>query len=66
MSEFQKMKNWMRSQQYASAGMEWAADYESALDPDSHIAIQMDPYQYHIASGAHPSCCGVCERMFKM
>ena len=61
MHEFQKMKNWMRSQQCASAGMAWAAQYESDLDPDSHIAIQMDPYEYGIVSGAHPSCCGVCE-----
>ncbi len=61
MSEFQKMKNWMRSQQCVSAEMEWAAIYQTGLDPDSGIAIQMDPTRFQIASGAHPSCCGVCE-----
>ena len=65
MSEFQKMKNWMRSQQCASAGMAWAAQYESGFDPDSHIAVQMDPYEYHIVSGAHPSCCDICETNVK-
>lgn len=60
-SEFRKMKSWMRSHQCASAGMEWAAIHESDFDPDSHIAVQMDPYQYHFVSGAHPSCCDICE-----
>ena len=59
-SEFQEMKNWMRSKQCASAATDWAAVYESAFDPDSHMAVVMDPYQYHVVDGANPSCCGRC------
>ena len=65
MSEFQKMKNWMRSQQCASAATEWAAHYESGLDPSSEEAILNEPDRYHIALGANPSCCGPCETNVK-
>ena len=65
MSEFQKMKNWMRSQQCASVGMEWAAIHRSGLDPDSEVAIQMDPFEYQIVPGPNPSCCGICETNVK-
>ena len=60
-SEFQEMKNWMRSQQCVSAAGEWAAKYESGWDPDSHIAVQMDNYEFHTVSGSHPSCCDRCD-----
>lgn len=60
-SEFQSMKNWMRSRQCVTANTEWAVNTTDLLDPDSHVAIQMDPYSYHIMSGANPSCCGECE-----
>ena len=61
MSEFQEMKNWMRSQQCVSAATEWAANGTSIEDPSSQEAVLMDPDQYHVASGANPSCCGACE-----
>lgn len=38
MSEFQKMKNWMRSQQCVSAGLERRPDV-SGLDLDSQMEI---------------------------
>lgn len=57
-SEFQEMKKWMRSQQCGSVGEEWTAAAESDFDPDSHMAVQMDPLSYHITN---ESCCGVCE-----
>ena len=70
MSEFQKMKNWMRSQQCASAGMPRAAPFDRVLQDDggSHminIALDMEPYEYRIVSGTHPSCCDVCETNVK-
>lgn len=61
MSEFQEMKNWMRSQQCVSAASGWAATHEVGLDPDSEESIQMDPNRYHVGVGANASCCGVCE-----
>ena len=61
MSEFQEMKNWMRSQQCVSAATEWATNEDIVEDPSSEEGIQMDPYHYHIESGAIPSCCGACE-----
>ena len=61
MSEFQEMKNWMRSQQCVSVANGWAAKYTNGEDPDSKIAVQMDPYEYHVISDSIPSCCGVCE-----
>ena len=60
-SDFQRMKNWMRSRQCVTAYNEWAVNTTDLLDPDSHVAIQMDPYSYHIMSGTNPSCCGECE-----
>ena len=61
MSEFQEMKNWMRSQQCVSAAAGWAASYETGLDPSSEESIQMDPYRYHVGVGPGASCCGVCD-----
>lgn len=60
MSEFQKMKNWMRSQQCVSVANAWTAKYTGGEDPDSKIAVQMDPLEYHVVSGPIPSCCGPC------
>ena len=61
MSEFQKMKNWMRSQQCVSVANGWAAKYTGGEDPDSKLAVQMDPYEYHVVSGSIPSCCDYCD-----
>ena len=61
MSEFQEMKDWMRSQQCVSAGQGQRPD-ESGLDPDSQMAINnaWDPTVYQIVPEPHPSCCGYC------
>ena len=61
MSEFQEMKNWMRSQQCMSAGLGRRPD-ESGLDPDSQMAINnaWDPLVYQIVPEPNPSCCGYC------
>lgn len=61
-SESKEMKNWMRSQQCVSAAGEWVADENIVEDPDSQIAIGMDPGRYHVvAGGPNPSCCDACE-----
>ena len=75
MSEFEEMKNWMRSQQCVSAAADWAArtpgnsnfTYANAKDwrdlqqdPDSQMADRMDPHPINYTSGVTPSCCGVC------
>lgn len=61
MSEFQEIKNWMRSQQCVSAATEWAVNTTDLEDPSSQEAVLLDPYLYHIERGAIPSCCGDCE-----
>ena len=61
MSEFQEMKNWMRSQQCVSAAEGWAAIYRNGFDPSSEESIELDPGQYHYGgSGPGASCCGGC------
>ena len=37
------------------------ADENIIRDPDSQIAVQMDPYEYHVVPGNIPCCCGSCE-----
>ena len=74
MSEFEEMKNWMRSQQCVSAAADWAArtpgfsnfiyangkDWRvSQEDPDSQMADRLDPHPINYTSGVTPSC-GVC------
>lgn len=59
-SEFQDIKNWMRSQQCVSVAKEWTAIAESNFDPDSQLAVQMDPHRYHVVEAANGSCCDVC------
>ena len=77
MSDFQEIRNWMRSQQCVSAATEWAAmtpgvsnstlanaedDIQSDQDPDSLMADQLDPgYEKSLTSGVTPSCCGSCD-----
>ena len=81
MSEFQEMRNWMRSRQCVSAAAEWAAitppssnfsntnftfasaedDLTSSEDPDSQMAVKLDPHPYNYSSGVAPSCCGICD-----
>ena len=75
MTEFEEMKNWMRSQQCVSAAADWAArtpgtsnfTYANAKDwrasqedPDSQMADRLDPHPINYTSGVTPSCCGVC------
>ena len=75
MSEFEEMKDWMRSQQCVSAAADWAArtpgtsnfTYANAKDwtvshedPDSQMADRLDPHPIDYTSGVTPSCCGVC------
>ena len=75
MSEFEEMKNWMRSQECVSAAADWAArtpstsnfTYANAKDwrvshedPDSQMADRLDPHPINYTSGVTPSCCGVC------
>lgn len=61
MSEFQEMKDWMRSKQCASVAEGWAAIYRSDFDPSSEESIEIDPDQYHFVDSApDPSCCGAC------
>ena len=76
MTEFQEMRNWMRSQQCVSAATEWAAmtpavsnftfanakdDITSSEDPDSQMAAKLNPHPYNYSSGVAPSCCGICD-----
>ena len=75
MSQFEEMRNWMRSQQCVSAAADWAArtpgtsnfTYANAKDwrvshedPDSQMADRLDPHPINYTSGVTPSCCGVC------
>ena len=57
-SEFQEMKNWMRSQRCISAYWEWFKHDHLVEDPDSHNGIDLD--QYPLFRPDDSSCCGTC------
>lgn len=50
----------MRSQQCVSVAKQWTALAESKFDPDSQLAVQMEPDRYHVIEAANGSCCDVC------